>query len=128
TEAPRRQVAMLSGSSQLVATNTAKQPRRVEISLARDERLGHAGQQAVADVADVGAARGAAQAVVGAIRGGLIHGDAGRRVRPPDVVHGPYLSPGFPPRLQTWKTPPYEPPPAARIGAKDHHRSLAPRL
>ena len=120
--------AVRGGRRALVATNAAQQPRRVEISLARDERLGHAGQQAVADVADVGAARGAAQAVVGAIRGGLIHGDAGRRVRPPDVVHGPYLSPGLPPRLQTWKTPPYAPPPAARMGAKDHHRSLAPRL
>ena len=82
----------------LVATNAAQEPRRVEVSLTRDERLGHAGQQAVADVADVGAARGAAQAVVGAVRGGLIHGDAGRRVRPPDVIHGPYLSPGLPPR------------------------------
>src|SRR5205823_4129774 len=105
--------AVRGGRRALVATNAAQEPRRVEVRLTRDKRLGHAGQQAVADVADVGAACGAAQAVVGAVRGGLIHGDAGRRVRPPDVIHGPYLSPGLPPRLQTWKTPPYAPPPAA---------------
>src|SRR2546426_9989679 len=100
-----------------MAAGAAEQSRCVEVGLPRDERLGHAGQQAIADVPDVRAARRAAQAVVGAVRRGLIHGDAGRRVRPPDVVHGAYLSPGLPPRLQTWKSRPQ-----AAAGRRPHAR------
>jgi len=91
----------------LMAAATPEQPSRVEIGLRRDERRGHAGQQSVTYVTDAGAARRAAQAIVRAVRHGLIHGDSRFRVRAPHLVHGAYLSPRPRPRLQTWKTRPY---------------------
>src|SRR5439155_26705602 len=83
------------------------QHSRVEVGLRREERRSHAGQQSVTYVTDAGAARRAAQAIVRAVRHGLIHGDSRFRVRAPPLVQGAYVSPRPRPRLQTWKTRPY---------------------
>src|SRR5262249_54642763 len=111
-----------AGGGSLMTARAAEETCRVQICLRSDERLRHPGQQPVADGAHARPARGAAESVISAVRRGLVHDDPGHRIRLSHVVHGAYLSPGFPARLQTWKSRPQTDMQDARIWRR--HRAM----
>src|SRR5712691_663409 len=69
-----------------MSAGTAQQAVRVQISLPLDDLRGHAGEEAVAHVADHPSAPRAQQPVVGAVGGGLVEPDADARVGFADLL------------------------------------------
>ena len=76
-----------------MAARAPQQSRGIQVGLGGDECAGHAGQEAIADVANACPAPRAAQAVIGAICHRLVYDDSGCGIGLSNLVHGAYLSP-----------------------------------